>query len=104
MAPNATIDAMMKNASPEDQKKGMDDWTAWMDAHKADLADMGAPTGKNKRVTKGGVSDTRNEVCGYTIVEADSHDAAAALFADCPHLEMDGAYVEVLECLEMDGK
>ena len=101
MAPNASIDEMMKKSTPEQQKAGMDAWMGWMEKHKASMTDMGNPLSKNKRVTKGGVSDTRNEVCGYSIVEAASHDEAAALFADCPHFELPGAYVDVLQCMPM---
>jgi hypothetical protein len=51
------------------------------------------------------VSDTKNEVCGYTIVEADSHEAAAELFKSSPHLtNMQGATIDVLECMEMPAK
>lgn len=102
MAPTSSIDQMMKSATPEQQKAGMTAWTNWMDAHKAQLAEMGAPTGKNKRVTTSGVSDVRNEVCGYSIAQAETHDAAAAIFADSPHLmNLPGAYVEVVEIMAM---
>ena len=102
MAPIASIDAMMKDATPEQQKAGMDDWMAWMGKHKDMITDMGNPTGKNMRVTSAGVGDVRNDVCGYTIVHADSHEAAAALFTDSPHLAMDSAHIEILECVPVE--
>ncbi len=45
----------------------------------------GRPLGKTKRVTASGVAGVRNEVTGYTIVEAESHDAAAAMLDGHPH-------------------
>ena len=103
MAPTASIDAMMQAGTPDQQKTGMDAWKTWMEMHKASFVEMGTPTGKNKRVTKEGVSDVRNEVCGYSFVTAASQEDAAKLFQDNPHLQMPGAYVEVLECLPIGG-
>jgi hypothetical protein len=62
---------------------------------------MGNPIGKNMRVTKSGAAAVRNEVCGYSMLSADSHEAAAAVFADCPHLDLKGAYIEIGECMPM---
>ena len=101
MIPVASMDEMMKNSTPEQRQAGMDSWKQWAKMHEKDLVDLGVPLGKNKRVTASGVSDVRNEVCGYSLVQAESHDAAAKLFMDNPHLQMSGAYVEVLECRSM---
>ena|SRR3989344_8096311 len=82
----------------EEMKKEMEVWSKWMNDHKEIFADMGSGLGKTKRVTTGGVSDTKNELTGYSIVKADSHDAATKLFtSDHPHFVMPGAYIEVLE-------
>lgn len=104
MAPTATMDKMMKESTPEQQKAGMDSWRAWGEAHKADLAELGAPLGKNKRVTQDGAQDVRNEFTGYSIVNAASADDVAKIVADSPHLKMDGAYIEVMEVVDMSGK
>ena len=103
IAPVASLDAMMKNSTPEDQKKGMDAWMKWMQDNKAVIADHGAPLGKTKTVSKdGGIADTRNGICGYTIVNADSGEAAAEIFKTSPHLAaMDGATIDVIECMAM---
>ena len=47
-------------------------------------------------VSEGGASG----MSGYTIVEADSFDAALAMAMDCPFLEIGGA-LEVSELIEM---
>ena len=50
MANSAEFEKMMKNSTPEQQKKGMEAWMKWMGDHKASLVDGGAPLGKTKRV------------------------------------------------------
>lgn len=92
---------MMATMTPEQRNKGMAEWEAWMKKKAASFADRGGPAGKTKKVAAGGVTDTRNDIGGYSIVQADSYDAAAALFADSPHLSMPGATVEVMEITSM---
>jgi hypothetical protein len=104
MAPSTQIEQMMKNATPEQQSKGMDAWMKWMNANKGSLVDGGAPLGKTKRVDAKGTTDTKNEVCGYSIVQADTHDAAGRLFGkDHPHLQMPGAWIEIVEIRQIPG-
>ncbi len=100
MLPIATVDEMMKNSTPEQRKASMGEWMQWANAHKSEV-DLGAPLGKNKRLTMAGASDVRNEVAGYSFIQAESQDAATKLFADNPHLKMPGAYVEIMECVQM---
>lgn len=102
MAPIEEFDKIMKS-TPEEMKKGMDDWNKWADSHKENIADLGAPLGKNKRVTKDGVSSTRNEIGGFSIIQAESHEVAADIFKDSPHLTIPGAYIDVLEWVQMPG-
>ena len=102
MAPIAAMETMMKNSTPESRKKEMESWQTWMEGKKGALVDMGAPLGKNKRATAKGVSDVRNEIGGYMIVQAETHEEAAKLFTDNPMLlGMPEAYVEVLEIMPM---
>lgn len=104
MAPMEKMQEAMKAMTPEMQKEQNELWNKWMESKKGSVADMGAPVGKNKRVTSAGVSDVRNEIGGYSIVEAESHDEAAKLFSDNPMLQgMPEAYVEVLEIMPMPG-
>lgn len=88
-------------ASEEDMKDGMEKWNAWSEKHKESIVDMGAPLGKTKRVDASGVTDQTNEICGYTVVQADSHEAAAQIFTDNPHTQEDGAWIDVLEWVDM---
>ncbi len=103
LAPLSAIDQMMTNPTPEQMKAGMDAWMTWMKSHQSELVDMGAPLGKTKRVTASGVSNVRNEVTGYTIVEAESHEAAAKMLEGHPHLNVAGAYIDVLAVTPIPG-
>jgi len=103
LAPVAAIEKMMANSNPEQMKAGMDAWMGWMKKHEKAIVDMGAPLGKTKRVTATSVTSVRNEVTGYTIVEAESHDAAAAMLVGHPHLNMPGAFVDVLSVTPIPG-
>jgi hypothetical protein len=104
MADMAAMGDMMKNTTPEQRQKAIEAWTKWMDQHHASLVDRGAPVGKTKRVDSKGVSDARNAIGGYSIVQADSAEAAAGIFGkEQPHLQMPGAWIEITEILEMPG-
>lgn len=81
---------------------GMKAWSEWGERHAAAIVDQGAPLGKTKRAAAGGVSDVRNNLAAYTIVRAESHDAAAKLFVNHPHFTIfPGDAVEIMECLPM---
>jgi hypothetical protein len=105
MAPAAEFENMMRNSTPDQQQKGMQAWMKWMTDHKASIVEGGAPLGKTKRVDPAGVSDARNGVGGYSIVQAETHEAASKLFGkDHPHLQMmPGAWVEVMEVIQLPG-
>ena len=70
MASRADFEKMKENSTPEQQKKGMDAWMKWMDTNKSSIVDGGAPLGKTKRVDSSGASNTKNEIGGYSIVQA----------------------------------
>jgi hypothetical protein len=104
MAPPESFAQMMRQATPEQQRKGMDAWMAWMNKHSNAIVDGGAPLGKARRVDTKGSSDTKNSLGGYSIVQANSHDEAAKLFgSDHPHLHMPGAWIEITEIMPIPG-
>jgi hypothetical protein len=59
--------------------------------------------GKTKRVTSNGVADTRNDIILYSVVEAESHEAAARAFENHPHLQIPQSSVEIMEIRPMGG-
>jgi hypothetical protein len=104
MANPADFEKMIKESTPEQQQKGMEAWRNWMTKHQASLVDGGAPLGKTKRVDAKGTSDSRNGIGGYTIVQAESAAAAAKMFEkDHPHIQMPGAWIEIVEIRQIPG-
>ena len=104
MASGADFERMMKNSTPEQRNKGMEAWMKWMNENKASIVEGGAPLGKTKRADATGTSDTKNNIGGYSIVQAETHAAAAKLFGkEHPHLQMPGAWVEILEIMPLPG-
>ena len=77
-------------ALPKAEQKAIDDaglkqWADWEQANAASFADTGGMVGKTKRVTKDGISDAQNVFCGYVVVQAETIEVAARLFANHPH-------------------
>jgi hypothetical protein len=104
MANGADFERMMKESTPEQQKKGMEAWMKWMGDNKGSMVDGGAPLGKSKKIDAKGASDTKNDVCGYSVVQAETAEDATKLFGkDHPHLQMPGSWVEVIEVMQIPG-
>ena len=101
LVPPAEIQKMMAHLTPEQMKEMDEKWKKWQEEHKESFVELGTILGKTKRVTTAGVSDVKNDLTGYSIIQAESHEAAAQLFADQPHLSMPGASVEVMEMKDM---
>jgi hypothetical protein len=84
------------------EKEGMEAWIKWGADHAAAIVEMGSPLGKTKRTDKSGVSDTKNAMSGWIVVQAESHEAAAKMFENHPHFtHFPGESVEVMEILAM---
>lgn len=87
------------------QKEGIAAWHAWMEKHQASVVEMGGPLGRTKRIGRDGISDIRNAIGGYTVVRAETHADAAALFTGHPHFSIfPGEAVEVMEVLPVPGR
>jgi len=94
--------AMDEAKRKQSEKAGMEAWQKWAQANEKAIVDDGSPLGKTKRISAQGVADTRNELAAWTVVEAESHEAAAKLFEKHPHFMIfPGDAVEVMECLPM---
>lgn len=73
----------------------MQSWQKWMTEHESMILDKGLPVGKTKRVTSEGVNDAKNDINWYLVIEAESHEAAAAMFVGHPHLAIPTAYIDI---------
>ena len=100
MASGPEFEKMKQSSTPDRQKEGMEAWKKWMNDNKASIVEGGAPLGKTKRVDLNGASDTKNEVGGYSVVQAELHDASTKIFGkDHPFLQMPGAWIEIVEIM-----
>jgi hypothetical protein len=86
---------------PEGEAEGkavMDAWTAWFGRLGDALVDGGNPVSNVRTISpSGSVSEgAPNATSGYSIIKADSLDAAVALAKGCPVLQ-GGASIEVAE-------
>jgi hypothetical protein len=90
-----------RNAKMQD---GIAAWKAWAEKHKAAIVGMGGPLGKTKKISDLGIEDISNMLSGYTIVRAESHEAAARMFEKHPHFaNFPGDCVEVMPVLPIPG-
>lgn len=92
--------------SDEDRKKreqaGFKAWMDWGVTHKAAIIEQGGPLGKTKRASPEGLTDIKNVMAGYVIIEAESHEAAAKMFENHPHFTVfPGDSVEIMQCMPM---
>jgi len=77
----------------EEQAKMLAAWGAWYEKMGAAIVDGGNPFGASKKVTDKGISDgavSSPPATGYTIITADSLDAAVATVKEHPHLQFGG--------------
>ena len=100
MTPVSIMEDWMKKA-PEERKEMEDkmkaDWEMWTEKNKAHIVENHAGTGKTKSIASTGVTDIKNNIMMYGVVQADSQDEAAGLFVGHPHLDIPEASVEVME-------
>ena len=102
-APSSFKD-QMKDATPEQMKAGMESWMAWAGKCGSALVDMGSPLGGGQTVTQAGSAPSDKGVVGYSVLQAESGEAARALVEGHPHLGWDaGCEIELHECLPLPG-
>ncbi len=93
----------MEDATPEQTAEQMQAWGAWMGKLGPALADPGAPFGARTSVSDNGASPALSDQNGYSVLEAESLEAARAFTDGHPWLgEGQGRFtVEIFELLPM---
>jgi hypothetical protein len=100
----AAWDALPEDERRRKEQEGMMAWKAWVEKHHAAIVAMGGPLGKTKKVTQRGIDDLSNEMGAFTVVRADSHEAAAKLFEKHPHFAIfPGEAIEIMPILTIPG-
>ena len=90
-----------KPDTPSEGAKQMARWQAWLGDLGDAVVNPGTPLGKSRIVSSDGVSDDGgpNPLTGFSIVKADSMDAALEMAKECPFLEI--GTIEVAEVMKM---
>ena len=84
---------------------GIQAWGAWQAAQQSVIVDQGGPLSRTKRTSSTGIADVRNNLAGYVILQAESHEGAAKLFEKHPHFTIfPGDAVETMEILPIPGQ
>ena len=92
----------MKNSSPEDMKKGMEDWMKWAEKCGEHLVDFGNPLGNGLEIVTSGTSPSKKGVVGYSILQANDMTEAEGLIQGHPHLAWtEGCQIEIHEKLPL---
>lgn len=89
-------------ASPEEGEKMMAAWMAWFNDMGDAVVDGGNPVRQSYTVSASGVvaDGGANPVAGYTVVSADSIEAACEMAKGCPVMA-EGGSIEVAEIFEV---
>ena len=100
----AAWDALSEGDRRAKEREGIAAWKAWVEKHHAIIVATGGPLGKTKKVTQRGIEDTSNNMGAFTVVRADSHEAAAELFEQHPHFTIfPGDSIEIMPVLPIPG-
>ncbi|HZR86394.1 MAG TPA: hypothetical protein VFB02_06305 [Bradyrhizobium sp.] len=97
------------NALPEAERQakmqqGLAAWHGWVDKHKGAIVEMGGPLGKTLKVDAKGIHEVTNLLTGFTVLRAESHEAAAKLFESHPHFAIfPGESVEIMPVMPIPG-
>jgi hypothetical protein len=103
----ASVVAEWKKTDPvqrrEAETKMQAQWKKWMTDNAKMFVNAGAGVGKTKLVNTRGTSDTKNDIMLYSVVQAESHEAAAKSFEGHPHLQIPQSSIEVMEIHSLQG-
>jgi hypothetical protein len=85
----------------EAQAQSMEAWTSWFGELGSAVVEIGNPFGAASTVTSGGASaGGASKLTGYSVIEAETLEDAAAKAASCPVIGSGGG-VEVYDAIEM---
>ena len=99
MAPISAEEQM--NVSPEEQKKGMEPWLAWMKKMGTALEEGGTPLVNGMHFTKDGISNGTTQVTGFNVLQAKDMDSVKKMLTGHPHFILPNASIEVFEMMPM---
>lgn len=94
----------MARSTREQMQTSMAAWLAWKDeAEKTVGFAFGNPLQAVARVTPTEAGESDNQASGYAMIEADSKELVVEVLRNHPHLQRDGATIDILEVVTMPG-
>ena len=96
--------------SPQEQQAQMQKWLAWVEKLTKDgrylsgeplLPEGKVVSGKNKPVTDGPYSESKEVIGGFFLIEAKDFNEACEIAKDCPDFEF-GGFVEIRQVMKLD--
>ena len=85
----ATESKKSKPIDEKSQQQFMKAWAKWAEKYKEFVIDFGCPLGRAKSINHAGVKDKKkNKITAYSIVHSESHEQAAAIFIEHPHISL----------------
>lgn len=93
-----------KSSSPEENNEHMTKYRAWLASLGDAVISPANPFRNTTTINPNGtvVSGSSSTMSGFTIIEADSEQAALSIAESCPYLEIGGT-LEVSELMQMSG-
>ena len=94
-----------KPSSPEEGTRHMSEYRAWLSSLGDSAVSPANPLKNTSTVNPDGtvITGSTTTMSGYTIIEADSMEAALSIAKGCPFLDIDGS-LEVSELMQMPGQ
>ena len=94
-----------KPSSPEEGKQHMSKYRAWLSSLGDSAVSPANPLKNTSTVNSDGTvtAGGTTSMSGFTIIEADSMEAALLIAKDCPFLDVGGS-LEVSELIRMSGQ
>jgi hypothetical protein len=106
MAPARVLEEWMNTDAAyraEEEAKMKAAWDEWMQSHRNILTGPTAGAGKTKQISAEAVSDVKNDIMMFSIVEAASHDDVAEQFKNHPHFGIPEATIQIMPAHFMPG-
>ena len=102
---SASASELMAGSSKDQMKARLAEWYQWRDDAESQgfKFEFGSPLQARDRVTPEGVTVSDNPASGHSYIEGESKDTLLKLLKTHPHLQREGATIDVLEMLTMPG-
>jgi hypothetical protein len=98
-----SAEEQMGSATPEQAQAGMEEWNKWGAKAGSALVDFGSPVSQAGTVGASASVGGDGFIGGYSILEAGSVDELRSILEGHPHLNLEGATIEILELLPAPG-